>query len=315
MPRNRSVRVATLGSAAQRPAAPAPGIKTRVSGPLARRVVVAALVVVSLALLSVYVREKDDGQGTLHGLQSAGAAVLRPFEVAADRVAQPFQDASDWFGGVLGAKSENAKLHREIDALRRQVIENETAARENADLKALLHYRDSLRFPKDFRAIAARILGRPAAQFVQQVVVAAGSNYGVRLHAPVVTADGLVGQVTTVARTTALVTLLTDQTAAASGLDVKSKATGIVRHRSTDDTLFMDRVTKDQVMNRGDLVVTAGWRHGGLSDIYPKGIPIGIVTYVGQVDTDLFKKVLIEPFVHLGSVESVLILDHLVGAG
>ena len=53
------------------------------------------LVLLSLALLSVYFRESEGG--TLHDLQGAGAAVLRPFEEAADRVAQPFEDAADWF--------------------------------------------------------------------------------------------------------------------------------------------------------------------------------------------------------------------------
>ena len=52
--------------------------------------------------------------------------------LAAERVARPFEDAAGWTGDVLGAKSENDKLHDEIDRLRQQLIQNQTAARQNA---------------------------------------------------------------------------------------------------------------------------------------------------------------------------------------
>jgi rod shape-determining protein MreC len=61
-------------------------------------------------------------------------------------------------------------------------------------------------------------------------------------------------------------------------------------------------------VNRGDIVVTAGWHSGPLSDIYPRGIPIGVVTSVSQLDIDLYKRVEIEPFAQFGSLESVIIL-------
>ena len=72
----------------------------------------AALVLVSLALLTVYFRESSGGG--LHSLQSTGSSVLRPFEVAANRVAQPFRDAAGWIGGLSGARSENKKLKQEL---------------------------------------------------------------------------------------------------------------------------------------------------------------------------------------------------------
>jgi len=268
--------------------------------------VVAVLVLASLTLLSVYFRESDSGP--LHGVQGAGAAVLRPFEVGAERIARPFRDAANWFGGLVDAKSENAKLRRELDQLRQQRIQDLTAAEENKDLKKLLSYRDSQRFPGGFRGLATRIIARSPTQFVEQVEIDAGSNQGVPKDAAVVTADGLVGHVTKVFRNVAQVTLLTDETSAASGLDPKTGATGIVRHDSASGDIILDRVTKDQVVNLGDIVVTAGWRSGTLTDLYPKGIPIGIVSSVGQIDTDSYKRIQVDPFVHFSSLESVLVL-------
>ena len=77
---------------------------------LRRRVVVAVLVLVSLALLTVYFRESSGGG--LHSLQSAGATVLRPFEVAANRVAQPFRDAAGWVGGLSTPRTRTRSCAR-----------------------------------------------------------------------------------------------------------------------------------------------------------------------------------------------------------
>jgi len=268
---------------------------------------VVALVVVSLALLSVYFRESAGGG--LHEVQSVGASVLRPFEVAAERVAQPFEDAAGWFGDVLGAKSENERLRAEVEQLRQQLIQNETIRRDNAWLRRQLAYRDGPSFPSGYRALAARIIARTPGRFDQRVVIAAGSNQGVRLQDPVVVASGLVGQVTKAARNVSQVTLLTDETSAVSALDLRTNAAGILRHgQSSGSSLVLDRVTKDKVVAPGDVVITAGWRAGKLASIYPRGIPIGLVTSVGQLDTDVYKQIEVDPFVDFEALDSVVVL-------
>ena len=85
--------MAAIGSTAQRSPSTHSG---RGNAVFRRRLVVGVLSVLSLALVTVYFRESDNG--FLHSLQSTGASVLRPFEVAADRIASPFEDAGSWFG-------------------------------------------------------------------------------------------------------------------------------------------------------------------------------------------------------------------------
>ena len=113
------------------------------------------------------------------------------------------------------------------------------------------------------------------------------------MNDPVVTEDGLIGLVTRVSGSTARVTLLTDGASAVSAVDVRTNANGIVRHgRASRSTLVLDRVPKEEVVRIGDTVVTAGWQSQRLTSLYPRGIPIGQVTSVGQTDTDLYKQVL-----------------------
>ena len=263
------------------------------------------LSLLSLALVTVYFRESDSG--VLHGFQSTGAAILRPFEVGAERIASPFRDAAGWFGGLLDAKSENKRLKEEVEQLRQEVILSDSYARENAQLKTLLRYRQGPRFPADYRAVSARVIARAPTQYEQQIVVSAGKNDGIAKHDAVVTGDGLVGEVTKVASNVAQVTLLTDESSAVSAIDIRTNAAGIVQH-SESGSLILDRVTKDQVVGPGEAVVTSGFRSGALTSLYPRGIPIGVVTSSGQSDTDIYKHIQLDPLVDFSKLEAVIVL-------
>ena len=82
-----------------------------------------------------------------------------------------------------------------------------------------------------------------------------------------------------------------------SALDVKTDAAGTILHAGgAGTTLSLAFVAKEDKVELGDTIVTAGWRTKTLASLYPKGIAIGKVTSVNQSDTDLYKQVQIEPF-------------------
>ncbi|HEY6834917.1 MAG TPA: rod shape-determining protein MreC [Gaiellaceae bacterium] len=264
------------------------------------------LVFVSIVLITIYFREPAGG--SLHSIQSGGAAVLRPFEVGAQRVASPFEDAYGWFAGLVHAKSENARLRKQLDAYSQQVIQNQTALQENRDLKRQLHYIQSAQFPSGFRPVTTAIITRPPSEFQQQVGIAAGSSSGIRLNDPVVNSDGLVGLVTQVAHDNAEVTLITDPEIHVPAIDEKTKATGVVGNGQGRGTLILDRVQKSLTVDSGDWIVTQGWRLGKLTSLYPKGIPIGVVSGASQNDVDLYWQIQLRPRVDFGSLQSVTVL-------
>jgi rod shape-determining protein MreC len=282
------------------------GYSSRSATALKRRIVAGVLVLLSLVLITIYFREPAGG--SLHGVQSAGATVFRPFEVAAERVARPFRDAYGYFAGLIHAKSQNEKLRHQVDVLSQQAIQNANAAAENVDLKKQLRYVNSREFPQKFTSVFATVVSRPPSEFQQQVGIDRGSSSDIRRNDPVVTADGLVGLVTAVAHNQAQVTLLTDPSVQVSALDLNTGASGVVKPGQGRGTLSLTRVDKAQTLNEGDVIETAGWHTKRLTSIYPEGIAIGFVIGASQSEVDLYWQAQVDPRVDFDSLRSVIVL-------
>jgi len=303
VPRNRSSS-AVLDATVSRPR-PQP-FPSRSRSALKRRVVVGALVLVSLVLITISFREPTSGP--LHSVEAAGATVLRPFEVGAERIARPFEDVYGWFRGLVHARRENNRLRLEVDQLRQRVIQAESAEQQNLNFRALLRFIDGPRFPHDYSPVNARVISEPPSEFDQRVVISAGSDNGIVRDTPVVTQDGLVGRVTDLTGTAAQVTLITDDESAVPAIDQQTGATGLVRLGQGQGQLILDRVSKDKDVRPGDRIVTAGTRSKQYPSLFPRGIPVGYVGSVGQTDTAVFKAIQVQAYVNFGSLDAVTAL-------
>lgn len=304
MPRNRTVRFAVLGSSVQRTASS--GYPSNRSSAVKRRIVVGGLVLLSFVLITLSFRSS-----ALDGAQGEAAGILRPFEVGADRVARPFRDAAGWLHGLVNAKSENAKLRKQNEDLQRRLIRSESAQKENAYLKQQLDYH-AAPSEANFDKVNAEVLANPQSSLDQSLVIAAGSNNGVAAGDVVRTARGLVGVVDRVFASVARVRLLTDGDSNVNATDVEQpKSVGIVRRGSGSgsDTLILDHVQKSSFVGVGDWVMTAGsLGAGALPSMFPRGIPIGVVTSENDNDVNPFHNIQVQPFVNFSSVQSVIVL-------
>jgi rod shape-determining protein MreC len=310
VPRNRTVRLAVLGSSVQR-AAPS-GFPSSRSSALKRRIVVGFLVLASLVLITVSFRSS-----ALDGVQGTGATVLRPFEVAADRIARPFADTIGWFRGLVDAKNENEKLRAQNEALRRQLILDEGALHENVELRKALNYVGPPS-TADFEKVHTFVLANSQGALDESVVIGAGKSDGVQRGSVVVEPLGgpdgsgaLIGTVDRVMSHASRVTLLTDSESAVTATDVTNPAVvGAVRRGGgSTDVLVLDRVPKRPHVRVNDTIVTAGSLGAGpLKSKFPRGIPIGIVSSQSSSDSNLFQNIQLKPLVDFSSIQSVVVL-------
>jgi rod shape-determining protein MreC len=302
-PPNRSARAAVLASSVQRSKSNPYPSKARSA--LVRRLVLIVLVLGALTLLTISFRSPT--AGALHDAQGAIGAGLRPFQIAASRVARPFHDAYDYMDGLAKARSENAKLRKQLSQVRTQMIQHQAEAAKAETYKRLLHYEQGTTYPKDFRPVNTSVIGYPGGPFGEQITIAAGANSGAVVNTPVVDGDGLVGIITNAGSHTAVVRLLTDASSYVSAVDLTTGVHGIIR-RGQGGALILDWVAKQQLVNKGDAIVTAGTRSAQYPDLYPYGIPIGTVSSVGIQDTASFLQVQVNPYANLGNLDSVAAL-------
>jgi rod shape-determining protein MreC len=248
----------------------------------------------------------------LDGAQGAAAGILRPFEVAADRVSRPFRDAVSWGRGLVHAKAENKRLRSQLQAAQQRLSLDEGALQENVQLKASLNYR-GLPTIADFRRVHASVAVNPQSAIDQTVAITAGKNDGVGVGDVVIdpVTGGLVGTVDRTVASEARVTLLTDTQSAVTSVDLTSPtAVGIVQPGSGgSDALTLALVPKSKVVLVGDTIVTAGsLGKGALPSMFPRGIPVGSVTTQKNSDVNPFKNIQVKPLVDFSSLQSVIVL-------
>jgi rod shape-determining protein MreC len=268
---------------------------------------VVVLVFVALALITISFRSPT--AGALHSIQGAGSTALQPFQTAATRVAQPFRDAYDYFAKLSSAESENKRLKREYAQVRAQAIANRAAAVRAAQDEKLLHFEGGPTFPKDYNAINVGVTSFPGNAFSHSLEIARGSSSGIRLNSPVVSGDGLVGIVSNVFPNSAVVTLITDPSTFVAARDLRTGVRGGVQvGPGGGGSLVLSEVPKQKVVHHGDVIVTDGTHSRQFPDLYPYGIPIGRVSSVGATDTAVYLQVQVQPFVNLGSLDTVAVL-------
>jgi rod shape-determining protein MreC len=272
---------------------------------MVRRAVLFVLVLGALALLTISFRSPTSG--ALHDVQGYGASALRPFQVAAQRVARPFRDAYGYFDGLAHARSENTKLRREVRQWRAQATQYQAQAGRAQDLQKLLRVEGGPKYPSDFRFVNTSVISFPLGAFAQQITIAAGSDDGLRVNTPIIDQDGLLGHVVVVGPSTASVQLITDADSNVPARDIANGVRGLIRH-GVGNSLLLDQVSKEQSVAKGDVIVTQGTVDRKYPDLYPYGIPIGRVLSVDRSDIASYLTVQVLPFARFDSLDTVAAL-------
>jgi rod shape-determining protein MreC len=270
-----------------------------------RRAVLALLVAVSLILLTAYFGEAPSSP--LHTLQRGIVEVLSPIQDGASKVLTPVRDIAGWFSGTFHAKSERDQLKKQVATLRAQLAQAQSAQAENAQLSKEVGLDASLSVSA-YHPLGAHVISRDPTLWYATVEVDKGSDDGVRRNNPVIGGGGLVGRISTVAPTVSFVTLITDHSMAVAA-QVPGGDTGVlVPAVGNPNQLLLQYLNRNDQIQVGQLVVTAGFKYGPLQSLYPAGIPIGQVSSANQNQLLNNGQVQVAPVVDLRHLDAVQIL-------
>jgi rod shape-determining protein MreC len=135
----------------------------------------------------------------------------------------------------------------------------------------------------------------------RSVYIDKGRNDGIKPDMAVITADGIVGKVLRVYRSTSLVLLIDDQTSGVGAILDKTRLQGILRGTSSGEVV-LEKVMSDETVPPGELVLTSGG-----DGVFPKGLLVGRVTQV-STGSELFLNIHVRPAADLNRLEEVLVV-------
>jgi rod shape-determining protein MreC len=138
---------------------------------------------------------------------------------------------------------------------------------------------------------------------LQLVTIDRGADDGVRKMMPVVTADGVLGRVHTLAARSADVLLLTDRNSSIAVRIERSRARANVRGQGAPGPCRLEYALRSDDLLEGDQLVTSG-----TDGVFPRGLPVGQVTRVKRGGYGLYQAAEVVPAVDVNRVEEVAIL-------
>ena len=229
--------------------------------------------------------------------------ISAPVQWAAVKVATGVSSAVEEYVYLVEVERENERLGYENARLLQQVRDLEAVERENERLRTMLVLRDQVPGEK----ISARVIAKDISALfrVIRVRLDRGRDDRVVPGMPVVSTEGLVGQVSRVEDRYADVMLTVDEGSAVDVVVQRTGSRGILRGTGESDN-YKSRIQyllRADEVRVGDTVYTSG-----LGRRFPPNLKVGTITNVEKRDFGLYQLAEVTPSVNFTRLEEVFVL-------
>lgn len=193
---------------------------------------------------------------------------------------------------------ENERLSSEnymqrADLLRLRALENENEAMRRILNSPLQHLA---------RKIFAEVINVDTDPYLKRIVINRGSSVGVYVGMPVITDQGLVGQVIDTNYASSRILLLVDSNSSIPVINERNNIRAIASGTGSADELILTNVPRSADFQVGDLLLSSG-----LGGVYPEGYPVAIVTDTGFSEGQVIDGVKAKPIVNTDKIKYVLL--------
>ena len=169
---------------------------------------------------------------------------------------------------------------------------------ENRKLKRLLKIKRKVNYAQ----IGAEIIGYNPSKWGQSIIINRGKIDNIKVGDPVISHEGVVGQVINVSPNTSKVLILIDRTSAIDVFLQQSRARGVIIGGG-NELCQLKYILKNNDTKIGDKVLTSG-----LDGIFPKGLLVGHVADLSPIPSGLFDTIKVMPIVDFTKLEFVTVL-------
>jgi rod shape-determining protein MreC len=261
--------------------------------------VAVVLLVLPFFFLSANLKDPDEV-----GLVDAGLLkISAPLQYVATEAAGALGGLLEEYVYLVEVGRENDRLRDENDRLREDNRLLRVQAGENDRLRDLLELRE--RLPGE--TLSAEVVTREFSPYfrVMRVRLDRGARDRVRAGMPVVSAQGLVGQIRRTTGHYADVLLTVDQESAIDVVVQRTGARGMLRGTGESNRYLcrMQYLRREDEVEVGDEIYTSG-----LGRRFPAAILVGRVVRVERQEFGLYQEVEVAPSVSFSDLEEVLVL-------
>jgi rod shape-determining protein MreC len=209
------------------------------------------------------------------GARGTAKSTLAPLESRMTSLAAQVDRVTAAFGDISSLRAENQRLRAADEQLRRQVVELNAAAKENASLREALNFQKS----SGHRMVAAQVIGRGPDGFSRTMEIDRGTADGVRPGMVVTTGAGLLGRVLEAGPHAAIVQTLGDPQSRVNVYLAKSNLEGTVSGGSVSLRLEIQH-SLGVSASSGEWALTSGVGGG-----FPRGLVVGEIASVSHRDS------------------------------
>lgn len=223
-------------------------------------------------------------------------------------VYKPARLVAGFFENIIDMKqiyTENQRLKANLHENVILLAKIKELEEENKRYKQLLDIESSL---SEYQLRAAEIIMRSPDRWYQQVTINRGEKHGIKPNMAVMTPEGLVGRVKSVAQFSSVVELLTDAnrsnhvSAVVQGNDL---IFGVIEGYDVEkEALYFQKIPIDAPLEEGQTVITSG-----LGGLYPRGIYIGEVIEVIPDEYGLTQSALVKPAANMYQLDKVFVVE------
>lgn len=261
-------------------------------------------VVAIVILLCLGITVYTGSTGKSNPLATGIGMVISPIQNGISKIANIVSEGSAYFEGYDALEKENEELKAKVRELEKNARDTDLAMSENDRLRTLLGIKENN--PQFTHCELAEVIARSPGEWATTISLDKGSNDGVKVNDVVITEDGMVGYVSTVAPTYCEVTTVVDTNMQAGAIVTRTREVGVAEGDYTlmkENALKLSYLETDSQVVIGDTVETSG-----MGGVFPKGIMIGTVDRVLPEDNGISNYAVIKPFVDVETVKSVYII-------
>lgn len=237
-----------------------------------------------------------------------------PLTNVVDFITSPLQNVASYFsakldgatGGFISSdayRDRVADLEQQIADYQAQLVDYEKTKKQLESYEEFLDVREK---NPDYTWVYSTVIGRDSADMFGSFTINKGSNDGIKVNDAVIYSEYLIGVVTEVNPTSAVVRSVFDPSVHIAAYEIRTGELGYTKadyNMAMGGNCSLSALDRNTSISKGGIVCTSGT--GG---IFPKDLIIGTVTSVKQSETDLSSYAIIEPEVNSRDIHDCFVI-------